>query len=74
MEIMISCKNRSSVSAYWRTLTDIVDSINVLELRKRIFGYNKARLYVKVQQKYKPRIQELFEKHSNLANTEIVIQ
>ncbi|MHA1364957.1 MAG: hypothetical protein ACTSP5_00905 [Candidatus Heimdallarchaeota archaeon] len=74
MEIMISCKNRSSVRTYWRTITDIVDSINVLELRKRIFGYKKARLYVKVPQQYKPKIQELFEKYNNLTNTDIIIQ
>ena len=73
-KLMVSCKNRSTVSAYWRTVSYIVDSINVLELKKRIFGIKNARLYVKVQPKYSQKIKELFEKYNNPINTEIIIQ
>ncbi|MBN1329058.1 MAG: hypothetical protein JXA54_06250 [Candidatus Heimdallarchaeota archaeon] len=73
-KIMVSCKNRSTVSAYWRTVSYIVDSINVLELKKRIFGIKNTRLYVKVQPKYRQKLKELFEKYNNPVNTEIIIQ
>jgi len=73
-KIIVSCKDRSSVSSYWRTILFIVDSINILELKKKIFGINNARLYVKVQPKYNQKIIRLFEKYNNSTNTEIIIQ
>ncbi|TET27457.1 MAG: hypothetical protein E3J70_11815 [Candidatus Heimdallarchaeota archaeon] len=72
-KIIISCKDRSSVKAYWSVINHIINSLNVLELRMEILGFDTSKLYIKVPLKYKEKIKSLFRNYNCPSNTEIII-